>query len=256
MRVLLIGDVHGNFGELPEFVGRVRAHFRIGAAIQVGDFGFFQKGFSQLERARVRFAVPLHVIDGNHEEHAWLQEAQRSGASAKWRTEMNLCFQPRGSVLALGSSRVGFLGGALNVDQPQLQDRASGSSNYIRAEEVQQALAAFNREGLDLMVSHSCPTGIGIKIPVEKMFDQGVTDYIVARGFDPGDSEDCGDVQLRTLWEKLSPKPAAWVFGHFHKEHEARVGTTFFRCLKPFKGAQQLPVVLWETEERALVAVG
>jgi hypothetical protein len=72
---------------------------------------------------------------------------------------------------------------------------------------------------------------------------------------DPGDDEDSGDVQLTMLWEKLRNKPAAWVFGHFHRAHEAWVSKTHFRCLAQFRARERAPLVIWDTEERGLVSI-
>lgn len=255
MRVLLVGDVHGDFTQLQEYLAQIRSLFRIGAAIQVGDFGFFEKQFLILDAKPPRFPVPLHVIDGNHEDHFWLRKLEDSGVFVKWKEEYNLHYQSRGSVLNLGSSRIGFIGGALNVDQPQRHDPLVGSSNFIRDEDTQRALISFNAVKCDLIVSHSCPSGIGIGIPGDRSFQQGVVNFVVSLGLDPGSSEDCGDVQLTTLWSRLNRKPKAWVFGHFHREHESLIDDTFFRCLNRFRNNQIFPVVFWDTEEQVIVSI-
>jgi len=49
------------------------AAYGIEAAIQVGDFGFFARDFNEFsQEGPRRLPVPLHVIDGNHEDHGWL----------------------------------------------------------------------------------------------------------------------------------------------------------------------------------------
>jgi predicted phosphodiesterase len=69
MRVLIVGDVHGQHQKLAESLRQAQTDFRIAAAIQVGDFGFYKDLMTQAREERIRFPIPLHVIDGNHEDH-------------------------------------------------------------------------------------------------------------------------------------------------------------------------------------------
>jgi hypothetical protein len=79
MRVLIVGDVHGQHRKLAETLRQAQADFRIGAAIQVGDFGFYRNLLAQAREELLRFPVPMHAIDGNHEDHAWLRRALLTG---------------------------------------------------------------------------------------------------------------------------------------------------------------------------------
>jgi predicted phosphodiesterase len=112
MRVLIVGDVHGRHDRLAERLEHERRALGVGAAIQVGDFGF---GESSLAALRAPFPVPVYAIDGNHEDHRWLQRAIDAGETQRWGARFNLYYQPRGSIAVVGGSTVGFLGGALNV---------------------------------------------------------------------------------------------------------------------------------------------
>jgi len=252
VRVLFIGDVHGRIAQVSDLLARVRSMFRIGAAIQVGDFGFFESIIQQAAIARLYFPVPLYVIDGNHEDHNWLHKQINRGETERWRKEHNLSFQPRGSIITLGSSRIGFLGGALNVDQPQNTSTETGVTNYIQRRQREEAASSFNRETPELIVTHTCPSGIGVGICGSRVFEQGVADYVIHAGFDPGPINDCGDSELTMLWRTLKIKPSAWVFGHFHKLHEAQVEGTRFVGTPMFNPLLDLPLVIWDTEERRL----
>jgi hypothetical protein len=62
-------------------VRRAKADLGIRAAIQVGDFGFESAIIqSWLDSSNAPFAVPVHAIDGNHEDHPWLREVRRTNA--------------------------------------------------------------------------------------------------------------------------------------------------------------------------------
>jgi predicted phosphodiesterase len=250
MRVLIVGDVHGQHAELAEALRQVQTDFGIAAGIQVGDFGFYHDAMAQLPR----FPVPLHVIDGNHEDHAWLRRALLTGAARAWQEKSNLIYQPRASVAQLGTSKIGFLGGALHVDRPQKHNLLTRFPNYILRRHREQAVALFNREKPELIVTHSCPAGIGIGVRGSPDLEHGVTEHVVKAGFDPGPQDDCGETELAQLWHGLRYRPRGWVFGHFHSTHEAIVEGTHFVCVGDDLAGLRQTLVLWDTEEKKLLS--
>ena len=253
MRVLIIGDVHGRHRELAELLRQVQTDYRIEAGIQVGDYGFYADAMARAREQKVRYPVPVHAIDGNHEDHGWLRQAVRSGLARQWQEESNLFYQPRPSIARFGASTVGFLGGALHVDRPQHHNLRSGFPNYILRRHCEQAAALFNRERPSLIVTHSCPSRIGIGVQSAPDFENGVAEHIHAAGFDPGPRDDCGEAELSRLWGELQYKPRGWVFGHFHRAHEVVVeGTRFVGIGADLEAMQQL-LVLWDTEENKLL---
>lgn len=250
MRVLIVGDVHGQHERLAGILARERTALVIDAAIQVGDYGFSERALARHTRP---FAVPVHVIDGNHEDHRWLQQALAAGADARWRG-LGLFYQPRPSVARIGGAAVGFIGGALHVDRPQRHNMAAGLPNYILRRQAEEAGALFNDARPELIVSHSCPSRIGIGLSGPEDMLGGVLDHIVSAGFDPGPREDCGEAELSRVWEALAYRPRAWVFGHHHRPHAATVEGTLFVCVGDIDWTESCPVV-WDTETMAL-AIG
>jgi predicted phosphodiesterase len=255
MRVLIIGDVHGRHRELAELLRRVQTDFGITAAIQVGDFGFDKESMARLREEKIRFPVPVHAIDGNHEDHRWLHRACLIGAARIWKDEANLNYQPRPTLLQLGASKIGFLGGALHVDRPQKHNLLDRFPNYILRRQREQAAALFNREQPELIVTHSCPAGIGIGIRGSPDMMHGVAEFIVKAGFDPGPADDCGEAELGQLWRGLNYRPRGWIFGHFHRAHEATVDGTHFVGVGDDLDPGHPARVLWDTEEMKLLTV-
>jgi predicted phosphodiesterase len=253
MRVLIVGDVHGRHSELWEALRQAQADYRVEVAIQVGDFGFQKSLLGASRPGRVRYPVRLHAIDGNHEDHAWLSRALLTGAARGWARDLNLVYQPRPSVLRLGASRVGFLGGALHVDRPQKHNWLSGFPNYIHRRHREQAVALFNRERPELLVTHSCPAGIGIGLQSAVEMQPGVAEHITAVGFDAGPADDCGEVELSRLWSGLAYRPRAWVFGHFHRAHEATIDGTRFVGLSDDLTSPVRQLAIWDSEEKKLL---
>jgi predicted phosphodiesterase len=250
MRVLIIGDVHGQHERLADILRRERAAHGIAAAIQVGDYGFDMN----MAGRHPPYPVPVHVIDGNHEDHKWLQKALDAGAPARWRTHLNLVYQPRPSVASIGETTVGFIGGALHVDRPQRHNRNAGLPNYILRRQADAAIALFNNARPSLIVSHSCPSRIGIGLSGADELMGGVIDHIVSAGFDPGPREDCGEAELSRVWQALEYRPQAWVFGHHHRAHATTVDDTNFVCVGDLD-ASEAASVMWDTEAGSLSAL-
>jgi predicted phosphodiesterase len=250
MRVLIVGDVHGQHERLAAVVARAReGRLGVSAAIQVGDYGFCELAMSRL----APYPVPVHVIDGNHEDHGWLQRSLEAGADARWRADLGLFYQRRPSVARLGTSVVGFIGGALHVDRPQRHNQTAGLPNYILRRQAEEASALFNTARPELIVSHSCPSRIGIGLSGSEDLQWGVIDHIVAAGFDPGPSEDCGEAELSRIWRALDYRPRAWVFGHHHCPHAATIDGTLFVCVGDVGSSESCPVI-WDTETRSLIS--
>jgi len=255
MRILIVGDVHGRFSDLSEFLRQIQSDYGIDSAIQVGDFGFYRDCMALLHLKRIRFPVPLRVIDGNHEDHIWLRRMLMAGSARKWKEESNLIYQPRSTIERLGASTIGFLGGALHVDRPQQHNLLARFPNYILSHQSKKAAALFNREQPDLIVTHSCPCGIGIGMLGAPEFASGVTEYIFNAGFDAGPDTDCGETELKKLWDDLKHKPGGWVFGHFHRIHNTVIKGTRFVCVGDDLASTQHTLVLWDTDEKKLLTV-
>lgn len=242
MKVALIGDVHDDLARLLACV-QAAAATGAGAAIQVGDLGFRPETLGP-GRSWPRFPIPVLAIGGNHEDQAFLRHARRSGLAAAWAAH-GLCYQERGSVLRLAGRCIAFLGGALHADRPQERD-----GNLISDEDVETALHACTARPPDLIVTHSCPAGIGIGMRGNPDLAYSVAQHVHAAGFDGGPVDDCGEPALTRLWERLPRRPATWVFGHFHVARQVTVqGTRFAALPEPEPGR----LSAWETETGSLV---
>lgn len=243
MKVALIGDVHDDLQQFSERVSQA-AKAGAGAVIQLGDLGF-REDLLGAGRVWPRFPIPVLALCGNHEDHAFLGRARRSGLAAAWATR-GLCYQARGTIARLGGRTVAFLGGALHVDRPQMRE----DGNVILDGEVAATLAACAVHPPDLIATHSCPAGIGIGMRGDPALALGVAQHVHAAGFDAGPTNDCGELALRRLWDGLPHRPAIWAFGHFHVSGRTTIlGTTFVVLPE----VQSTALTAWDTDSNALV---
>jgi predicted phosphodiesterase len=239
MRFGLFGDVHGNYEMFYELLIHSVATQNISAVFQVGDFGLSKKVLQHKELFEL--PVPLYIVDGNHEDFSFIAKSLKNKKTETWATH-NLHYQPRGSVANIKNINAGFIGGALNVDQPQYARKG----NYITNEDVNRALNNFALNPLDIIISHSCPAGIGIGMKGNPYHQWGVANYIISNGYNPGPSGDYGETQLTNLWDRMEHRPKMWIFGHFHQFKSKKIGDTQFVCLPRLDIFHQCAV--WDTD--------
>lgn len=252
MRILFIGDTHAAWHRLYDGILKAFYEHKIQAAIQVGDFGFFkQYAPTPLGHGHpLQFPIPLHVIDGNHEDHKWLLQRIGDGTTLRWADEQNIMVQQRGSVARFGDLTIGFCGGALHADRHQEGSIDRGTTNWLTRREAERAAENFSNEKVDLIVTHSCPHSIGVGMVGNTYLAESVDRYITRKGHDAGSITDCGEPGLLHLWARLKHRPKEWVFGHFHAHHTASVQGVHFRCIGAIDGSdgrQESMMYLLET---------
>ncbi len=234
MKIIILGDTHGHLSTLHWVLSQAVERFGVEAGIQVGDFGFSEPVLHRfIHHGPGKFPVPLHVIDGNHEDHEWMFSADR----LSWDSR-RIYFHCRGSVADIGGAHIGFVGGALHADRRQEHNwwPAGGRpppnplwSNWVSAADVQRSLRAI--DGVDLLVTHSCPMSIGVGMRGHPSLVDYVAKYVDRAGFRSGPIGDCGEPGLTDLWNQMPIRPPQWVFGHFHQLRQSVVGATQFTCV-------------------------
>lgn len=271
MKIIILGDTHGRFDLVREACQTAEIAYGIDAAIQVGDFGLFPKPLHRLCSGECDpFPVPVHVIDGNHEDHAWIHESKNNGHREAW-AQANLHFHPRGTTMTIDGTTIGFVGGALHADRRQewagmWQPSASATSsrrippaptwaNWVTDGDVDRAVSTFTDNPPNLIVSHSCPAGIGIGMTGALHLVNDADRFITRPGFSAGPFHDCGEGNLTRLWQRLPRKPAHWVFGHFHTVHDMTIGNTRFLCVgstDDSDGSPGIYPVIYDTQSQSM----
>lgn len=197
MKIMVIGDVHGRFGDLNTFINKRQPDILLAC----GDFGYWPKQFNKkyldnVGKTRTWKAdiknpnTHIYWCDGNHEDH-W--ELRDRTTDELWP---NVFYQPRGTVRMLPDGRnVLFLGGAACIDK---QYRTYGYDWFPEEMITQRDIYQLPDVKVDIVVTHTAPNEFVFK---DKRFTE--------RTF----RDTCRDA-LTFVLNKYKPK--RWLFGHFH----------------------------------------
>lgn len=210
MKILLTGDIHGDFGPLNTIINTKKPDMIICA----GDFGYWPKFYRMKQLSDIKTqGAPLLWVDGNHEDHWSL--AQRESDEI----EPNIIYKPRGSTHTLDDGRtILFMGGAESIDKDlRVIGRDWFPEEVIRGCDMQD----LPDEKIDIIISHTCPL---------ELVDTMIKYYPEKRG-EPSNQA------LSQLWEMYEPN--LWIFGHWHYYKEGKMGGTKWYSLSyPRQGSR------------------
>jgi Icc-related predicted phosphoesterase len=158
MIVTFAGDLHANSTAL-QWVYETAVANNADAIVQVGDFGFWprhKQGQRFLAEASnlATTIIPLHFIDGNHEDHAELK-----GLGGEIMPGLH--YHPRGTITTLGPTRFFWFGGAHSIDRHY---RELGKSWFLNEHHTDDELAKATQlldvvGPVDVTVTHDAPFG-------------------------------------------------------------------------------------------------
>ena len=216
MRILICGDMHGNWPVLTNLLHEKRSDL----VLQCGDFGYFphlevpaiNMGHSPKSGLERRYdpdgrianvidgrRVPIHWVEGNHEDHHALRARREKG---DFEVAPGIIWQPRGSTLTLLDGRIVlFMGGAKSVDWKLRKPGVSWFPKEILTEED----VAHLPERVDIVISHTMPN--------EFCFFR--VDERRARELGWDLSPDSSRELLSRVLRKWRPR--LWFCGHFHQ---------------------------------------
>lgn len=124
MKILAIGDTHGDLTAPCNIALPQAAKHDIKLILQMGDFGYWEhqedgkRFLDKLSKHLVRRGMEMWWFDGNHENHPMLWEKYKpSGPNGFCEIRPNLWYIPRGSVFNLGHVRCVVMGGAFSIDK-------------------------------------------------------------------------------------------------------------------------------------------
>lgn len=199
-KIVIAGDAHGRWDTLLRSVKDLEGE----VLIQLGDTGFYpfpqradkkskqhdlhEKEYLPYLTGKKDLPLPTYFMKGNHEDFDFLKRLE----SGEIRIP-NLTFIPNGSVIEVGGTRFGFLGGNYGpgyIDRKTLQ---GGKRKHFLQSELDQ----LAEQEFDVLLTHDGPTSEELR-----------------GGCDP----------IRKLILKTRPKVA--YHGHLHHAYETMIGDT------------------------------
>ncbi|MBK7702701.1 MAG: metallophosphoesterase [bacterium] len=150
--VLLLSDVHAHYGVIDAQAAHAQETWGrpVERVLVLGDFGLFGAELHRhFRRGGRRFSHPTAFIEGNHEDFAAFERLVRDYADV-------VTHLPRASRQRVGGWNCLCVGGARYMDA-----WSTPCGSEIRERDIDACLA-HAPGSIDLVLSHDCPTGIGV----------------------------------------------------------------------------------------------
>lgn len=207
MRIVAVGDTHGNVDWWSRVVAPAVLDERADLVIQVGDFGWWPHAGVFVDVVRAS-PVPVWFVDGNHEHWPSLTAAvAQAGPSSDGTVPLggNLAYVPRGSVIEVSGWRALFCGGAHSIDR---ELRRPGLDWWPEEDVTDDDVARCAAHGpVDIVVSHDAPD----RWPIPGIDDRQAMPAAWRRELPACHA---GHRQLTRILDGAQPRLA--VHGHFH----------------------------------------
>lgn len=166
-RIMLAGDWHGNTLWAIQCIRH--AHEQgCDVIVHLGDFGWWidcidtHKFLRHVQKTLTECGITLYWVDGNHEFHPGIDEWVDATGGSPWSDKRypNIVHLPRGFRWEWWGQTWLALGGAHSVDRHlRTEGRSWWSREHISEDEIARAISGG---GVDVMVTHDCPTGVAI----------------------------------------------------------------------------------------------
>lgn len=210
-RVLIAGDWHGDkiwAKKCIEMADTLGADF----ILHVGDFGYNfdyaeKDGFvfnKPVQKELEKYDINLIWIDGNHDNHKWLQGLpQRQDGFVQTGAAGRVFWAPRGHRWSWSEVKFGALGGAYSINAEYLTE---GKTLFSDLENIKESdIQKLGHEQLDILLTHE----VAENVPVKEHFKLKEEKEIIAIE---------NRRKVLTAIENTKPK---YVFsGHWHQQIE------------------------------------
>lgn len=209
--IVIIGDIHGEFGLLNNFLNKKREFKTI---ISVGDFGYWpnMKAISKNKKYPKKEIIPklqngykLFFCDGNHEDHWSLLNRTTD------ELYPNCFYMPRGSILKLDNNfNILFMGGAESHDKIT---RQLGVDWFPEESISYKDISNLPDCDVDMVIAHTAPST-----------------FITPKDY--GTKETSREA-LNYVLEKY--RPSIWYNGHYHYYHTEYIRGTRWTILNKIR---------------------
>lgn len=210
-KIIITGDIHGDWGYLNTLINKKNPHI----LIVCGDFGYWphfhkSKNFHKIGAPWDQYGIKnpktdIYWIDGNHENHEVISNIiNENGRDNPIKMDLfkngNVYYMPRCTTMDLNGYKCLFIGGALSIDKNSRTEGISWWRNELLSYTDYMNLPD---EKIDIVFSHTIPSDI--------------QDKILVKYFSDDKFKDPSCEILSEVFHKYNPK--RWYFGHFHQEY-------------------------------------
>jgi predicted phosphodiesterase len=213
MKIIAVGDIHGQFKSLNMFIEKKQPDI----LIQCGDNTYFWQGKDSKGEIKPK-NTKVYLIPGNHEDWDLFEKVVGRLGNTPIEVENNIFLCPIGSSIEVNGKKLLFIGGASSIDKMY---RTEGKNWFfqetINSDDISYILS--KNESYDIVFSHTCP----------EVFDIYNKVGIIRKHYDP---------TTLFLDEILFQRtPSKWYFAHWHEYARGKYLNTDWVCLNKARGA-------------------
>lgn len=205
MRVLVVGDTHGDWGWVRDEVIPTAVNEQCPRIVQLGDFGFVHSGNVRSVRARLNqmsvtladFDRDLTFVPGNHEHHPMLThlaEINPVGPEGHAEIAPRVHYTGRVSAWEWAGVRCAAVGGAVSIDR----DIRTPGVDWFPEEELspEEEMLAKGLDPVTVLFSHEAPRTHPFRFLV------------------PDSRSERSRQRMTEIADRLQPQ--YWFHGHYH----------------------------------------
>lgn len=241
MIIMFLGDTHGDRGFTREAI-RYAAEGGINRIVQVGDFGFWPrvnngtKFLHDVGKQSVQSMVPLYFLDGNHEDHDYLDALKGRGKEGEpWvhYGKYPVTYIKRGARWEWGGVWFGAFGGAYSIDRRYRTMHGPAYGWFPQEMPDPDKIADLGQ--VDVLLTHEAP------IVPPPMYGQGFK------------TDETSTQSQRIVYEALvRTKAKLLVHGHWHLNHRYGVHGAVVQGLGMNQQGLYDAAVVFDTDDRRL----
>ena len=200
IRINFLGDVHGNFDQLPDLLNGIKTD-----VLCVGDYGW---GFEE----PIDLDVPFKTIRGNHDD------PMKAKNHPHYLGDYGMT-----------KEGIAYISGAYSIDRFHRVPGVSWWHNEeLDEEDWYNIQDMFNEHNPKVVLSHDCPQMICRIMASIAIATNPITE---SWGYPPNPTKT--STKLQELWDSCGEltKPRIWVFGHWHVPFDQIIRGTRFVCI-------------------------
>jgi len=178
MKVLLVGDSHGNISFLRTAIRHAK-EMEADLIIQLGDFGYWEHTsnghwfLAKVNKMALNVKIPFYWIDGNHENHTLLRKKYGNDSTSDseffdgkfyhselWPIRSNVFYMPRGSIHSINGHNFMAFGGSYSIDKSsRTEGRSWWPEEMPTIQDLDKAIETYkNFDGpINTLLSHDAP---------------------------------------------------------------------------------------------------